>query len=331
MPARVPGLYGRRPHDPSRPALQIGNYLTVVVPAHPIAADYLARLNGGWMVLGNDEAGDCNAVTWANTRRLVTTCLTTRGYYPTQAEVWAFYESQNPGFNPDGSPDTDGPGSSADNGMSIQVGLERLVKVGGPDGVKALGFAKVDHTNPAEVKAAIALTGSVWTGINVQSSNQDEFSDDEPWTWQVGVQPEGGHAILVGGYGTPAAGSDPALGGDEKFITWGAETSFTDEFWANGVDECWCVIWPEHLGSEEFLAGVDLQALATDYEAITGRPFPATVPPAPAPAPAPSPAPADADTQLWAVAGPWCAQDRTREDLVTLKGALMGWAYVKGL
>ena len=30
------------------------------------------------------------------------------------------------------------------------------------------------------------------------------------------------------------------------------------------------MIWPEHLGSKEFLAGVNLTAFAADYTAITG-------------------------------------------------------------
>jgi hypothetical protein len=291
MPARTPGLYGRRPHDPGRPALQLGNYLTGVVPSHPAAADYLARLNGGWAMLGNDSAGDCVAVTWANFRRLATTALTASGYYPTQAEVWAIYKTQNPDFDPNGDPEVDGPGSPADNGMSIQLLLEYLVKTGGPDGVKALGFAKVNHADPDEVKAAVALFGAVWTGINVLPLNQQQFGADEPWTWPAGSQPEGGHSVLTGGYGTAAAGADPDLGGDEKFITWADETSFTDGFWTRGVEECWVVIWPEMLGSTQFLAGVNLQALAADYQAITGKPFPATVPPAPAPTPQPTPSP----------------------------------------
>jgi hypothetical protein len=99
----------------------------------------------------------------------------------------------------------------------------------------------------------------------------------------------GGHSIITGGYGAEPAETDPdaALGGDEKFITWADETSFTDEFWANGVEECWIVIWPEHLGSKEFLAGLDVAGLATAYTEITGKPFPVTVPPSPGPAPAP--------------------------------------------
>ena len=114
-------------------------------------------------MLGNDQYGDCVAVTWSNIRRLVTAVLSTEKY-PPLAEVYAFYATQNPGF------------PQQDNGMDIQTALEYLVKTGGPDGVKAVGFAKVDYTNADEVKAAIAIFGSVWTGINVQEAQQAQFS-----------------------------------------------------------------------------------------------------------------------------------------------------------
>jgi hypothetical protein len=93
--------------------------------------------------------------------------------------------------------------------------------------------------------------------------------------------------VVVGGYGAPGSS---ALGGDERFITWAEETSFTDSFWANGVEEAWVVIWPEHLGSADFLTGVDLAAFAADYTDITGKPFPVAVPPTPVPVP-PAPVP----------------------------------------
>ena len=209
----------------------------------------------------------------ANTRRLVTTTLGIP-YYWTLAQTMAFYDTQNPG--------------GSDNGMDIQTALEDLVSVGGPDGVKALGFAAVDFTNEAEVQAAIAIFGSVWIGFNVQQANEQQFSAGLPFDYVPGSRIVGGHSVLVGGYGTPGAG---ALGGDERFITWAAETSFTDAFWSREVGECWAVIWPEHLGSRAFLAGVDLAQFAADYTAITGKPFPAPVPPAPTPTPTPTPTP----------------------------------------
>jgi hypothetical protein len=262
-------MLGRR--TPKRAAaLDLGPLLTGKVPAHPVAADYLAKLGGGWQMLGNDEAGDCVAVTWSNARRLVTGILGVHGYYPSQAEVWTIYKTQNPDFDPAGSADMNGPGSDADSGMDIQTLLEYLVKTGGPDGVKAVAFAKVNPRSVAEVKAAIAIFGYVWTGINVLACNQQEFSDNQPWDYRADSPVEGGHSILTGGYGK---GGGP-LGGDERFITWAAETSFTDSFWKNCTDEVWAVLWPEHFGTKAFLEGINQAQLAADYRALTGRSLP---------------------------------------------------------
>jgi hypothetical protein len=265
---RQPGKYGRKPPK-GDPALRLGRLLTGTVPAHPAAADYLAALGGGWQMLGNDQHGDCVAVTWANVRRLVTGTLTGTEVYPDQDQVYAFYETQNPGF------------PAEDNGMAIQTALEYLVASGGPDGVKAVAFAKVDATDADEVKAAIAIFGYVWTGVNVLAVNEQEFADSQPWDFSPASPVQGGHSVVTGGYGTepagrhhrPPAASGGPLSGDEKFITWAAETSFTDAFWANEVEEAWVAIWPEHLGTKAFEQGIDTAALASDYEAITGSPL----------------------------------------------------------
>ena len=263
--------FGRKPTI-NKPRIRLRNVLTGVVPDHPIAADYLANLSN-WQMLGNDQYGDCVAVTWANIRRLTTAVLAGKNGYPTLDQVLALYKTQNPNFPTD------------DNGMNIQTCLEYLVNTGGPDGVKALGFASVDLTNPEEVKAAIAIFGCVWTGVWVLKVNMDQFNAGKPWDYSSRSPREGGHSIITGGYGSGGKG---ALGGDEKFITWGQETSFTDKFWLNEVDEAWVVIWPEHLGNKSFMAGVDMVAFAAAYEQITGKTFPVVIP-TPAPMPIPTP------------------------------------------
>lgn len=270
-PARIPGKPGRRPPK-NAPALRLGPLLTGMVPVHPASEDYLAALHGGWQELGNQDAGDCVAVTWGNIRRLVTSTLTSHGYYPSQAEVWDIYRTQNLGFDPAGDPSVNGPGSPADGGMDIQALLEFLVSTGGPDGVKAVAFAKVNHRDTAEVKAAIAIFGYLWTGVQVQQQNMDQFAAGQPWDWNPAAAVIGGHSVITGGYGAPGAGP---LGGDERFITWAAETSFTDAYWQSAVDEAWVVLWPEHLGRAEFLEGVNVAQLAADYRQITGHPLPA--------------------------------------------------------
>lgn len=283
--ARVPGIPGKRPPKKA-PALRLGRLLTGIVPEHPASVDYLAAMDGGWQLLGNGVAGDCVSVTWANVRRLVTSTLTDAPSYPSQDQVWALYRTQNPDFDPNGDPNVDGPGSPADRGMDVQTVLEYLTATGGPDGVKAVAFAAVDLTDPVEVQAAIAIFGYVWTGVTVAANNQREFSQGQPWDYDPSSPAEGGHSVITGGYGQPGTG---ALGGDERFITWAAESSFTDSFWANSVDEAWVVVWPEHLGTREFLDGIDVAQLAADYQQITGRALPL---PAPAPAPRPEPQPA---------------------------------------
>ena len=142
--------------------------------------DNLSALSD-WQMLGNDRAGDCNAVTWANSRRLVTAALSSENY-PAQDQVWQFYQTQNPQFDPSGTAETNGPGSSADRGMEIQTGLEYLHATGGPDGQRAVAFAKVDHGDTAQVEAAIAIFGSLWLGIMVLAANQREFADHRTWT-----------------------------------------------------------------------------------------------------------------------------------------------------
>ena len=221
-------------------------------------------------MLGNDVAGDCVSVTWANFRRLVTATLTAHTLYPNQNQVWQFYETQNPKFNPNGTNTTNGPGSSADGGMDIQTALEELHANGGPDGAKIFAFASVNVKNPAECKAAIAACGALWTGINVYDNNFTDFSNEQPWQFIPGTGLDGGHSVLTGGYGS-SVGLPTSLSGDEKFITWADETSFTDNYWTNAVEEGWAVIWPEQLGTRSFEQGVSLNLLAQAYQQVTGQ------------------------------------------------------------
>lgn len=321
---RTAGKTGKKP--PKRhPALRVGNYLTGIVPPHPAAADYLAAMGGGWKMLGNDTYGDCVAVTWANLRRLITGSLTATEVYPPMSQVTTVYKTQNPGF------------PNQDEGMDIQTLLEGLVRDGGPDGKKALAFFSVDHTNVEECKAALAVFGHLWTGLMVTSTNQDEFGREQPWDWHAGDPDEGGHSVLAGGYGTPGVG---ALGGDERFITWAEETSFTDRLWAHQVDELWVVLWPEHLGDHQFMQGMDLTTLAADYKALTGRDFPVPLPtptpaPTPTPTPAPTPGPDGVDAALAQVASLWVGHDHIHSpanpDNRDMQIALEAWLAAKKL
>jgi hypothetical protein len=257
------------------PAILFKNIRTaVVIPPHPSFVDYLKALLN-WLMLGNDDFGNCVAVTAANLVRVITHYLGVE-YYPTQAEVYALYKTQNKNFVP--NPDN----PVQDNGMDIQTCLEYWNKNEWA-GRKLIAFAKVDYANLEEVKAALAIFGCLWLGINVESINREEFDNGKAWDYSPDSEIEGGHSVVSGGYLGQSSG-------DVTFITWAQETKFTDKFWSHSVEEAWVVILPEHLGTQQFQQGIDLNTLAADYKTLTGRVLPLPTPVTPPSNPGCSPA-----------------------------------------
>ena len=305
--------YGRRPPKNAPAVLFRAVRDAGVLPAFPPTYDSIAGW-GGWEMLGNDAEGDCVAVSWATERRVVTGGKS----YPSLDQVIAVYRTQNPSFDPNGGPNT-GPESPADGGMDIQTLLEYLVKVGGPDGVKAIAFAKVDHTNLDEMKAAVATFQSLWLGVNVTDVNQQQFPD-QPWTTAGTV--EGGHSIIASGYDALRV----------LMETWAAEASLADSYVTTsraaaggaGVEEAWVVIWPEHAAG---LTDAQKAALATAYQEVTGKTL--VWPDAP---PTPAPTPGDPDAALAAVAHRWVTYHHTSiAENKHMQQALKSWLQAKNL
>ncbi len=268
---------GKRPPTPERKRLRFKDYFTGVVPAAPPATDYFNRVPT-WILGANDRFGTCGPTSVANDRLQVTTYLTGTPQVGTDDDVFDLYRrSGNPNFDPATGAD--------DNGVNMQTMLEAVVS-GGFAGTKALGFAQVDHTNLEEMRAAIAIFGSLLLGVVLEVPQQSQ-TGQRLWDYVPGAV-WGGHAIMNGRYSTPD--------GRTGVISWQLVVDATDAFLMHQLDEAWVVIWPEHLGSVAFLQGVDLATLAADYEALTGRPFPAVVPPTPTPTPPPPPTPTPTPT-----------------------------------
>jgi hypothetical protein len=250
---------GRRPAS-GRPALLLGSYLTGRLPAHPTAADHFAKVDD-WGLYDNDQFGDCGPTSVANSRKLTTRYLATTEESPSQDDVFDLYRrSGNPNFDPtlpQGDP------RQQDDGVDMQTMLE-AVAAGGIGGVKALGFALVDHTNLDELRAAIAIFGFLLFGVDLKVAQQAQ-TDKHLWDYKRSAE-WGGHAIVAGRY---AENPDRTA-----VVTWAEVVDLTDAFERHQLQEAWAVIWPEHLGSVAFQDGVDLTALAADYRALTGRPFP---------------------------------------------------------
>ncbi|MBU2177492.1 MAG: hypothetical protein KJ556_20560, partial [Gammaproteobacteria bacterium] len=218
-----------------------------------------------WEVLGNHQYGVCVAVTWANMRRLVTGTLT-QEIYPNLKNVIDLYKTQNPFF------------PVQDMGMDIQLMLNHVRKNGDPLGTKPVAFAKLNVRNLEEIKAAIYIFGGIVLGMAVQAGTMNDFYEQKPLDYHPINEGNitGLHAILAGGYMGESRD-------DVRIVTWGRECTLTQICWeklvANQYGEAWCVIWEESLGTEQFVQGIDLAALAKAFKALTNTELPITIPP----------------------------------------------------
>ncbi len=242
---------GRRPPIPDRPRLRLGTYLRAI-PTPPASADHFAKV-GQWILGGNDRYSDCGPVSVANDRLMVTTYLTSRPQVVSQADIFDLYRrSGNPTFDP-----ATGEG---DDGVVMQVMLEALL-AGGVGGTRPVAFASVDHTSLDEMRAAVAIFGSLLVGVNLEVAQERQSG-----TWDYRPSGEwGGHAVMCARFS-----EQPDRTG---VVSWATVVDMTDAFVANQLDEAWVVIWPEHLGTRAFQEALTVDALKADYLALTGRPM----------------------------------------------------------
>jgi hypothetical protein len=261
---------GRRPRDPARPLLKLGDYLTGNLPAYPLAVDYFTRVPK-WRLGRNGEFGTCGPTSLANLALLVSTWLTESPVTITDDQIIDLYRrSGNPTFDP-----TTGEG---DNGVDMTVMLAAAVKDGiGP--VKPLAFALVNGHSPEETWAAGALFGGALWGADLDVAQQHQ-TDLGLWNYTPSSE-WGGHAVMAAGRFFDKEGTTRDRTG---LVSWAEVLDSTDTFITNQVTERYVVIFPWHLGERTFQQGLDLGALARDYQLLTGRPFPAA-PPTPKPPP----------------------------------------------
>ena len=247
-----------------RDAIHFGDFLTTLptAPLVDFAPSYAYPMDG------NDQVGCCVVAGWDHFRQIVTGLLTGTQKNFTQDEIWAFYKTQNPNFDPNSA--TNGPHSASDNGMNIQFFLEYLQSQ-----KLILGFARIDYTNEAEMKAAIYLGLGIITGVIVDQAQMVQFNSGV-WDNVPGSPVDGGHCIPLAGYlGTPD---------QMTCITWGAEVECTQPFIQKQMDEAWFVLMQEHVDHPNFRNHFDLAGFSAAVSAITGGNIVIPVPQPPVPA-----------------------------------------------
>jgi hypothetical protein len=122
-----------------------------------------------------------------------------------------------------------------------------------------LAFAPVDHTNPAEVDAAMAAFHGVYAGVNLTDDADSLFGHGQPWTTAGGEQPDphDGHCVLK------VASDGTAF---DTWVTWGAVQRSTLQWTQACLEEAWVIITEEDAAA----GAVNLAALRADIDALKG-------------------------------------------------------------
>jgi hypothetical protein len=311
---------GLRPPS-NKPALMLAPALTGAVPAHPQGADHYSRVSN-WFLGSNDRFGTCGPTSIANYLRVVFKYLLGEDVTVTDQAIFDLYRrSGNPRFNPATGAD--------DNGVDMQTMLEAFAKGGiqvvrgngTTEMVKPVCFAKAPATNLDDIRAVISIFGGILFGLDLETA-QDAQTDQRPPIWDYRKSPSwGGHAVVGVGYTSAPAGVDI------RDVSWAKVVGTTDMFVTRQTGEAWVAVLQQHLDHPAFQEGVDLSALAADYTALTGRPFPVAPTPSPVPMPTPS---VDPDRQLLINLGPWMAAPHAGDNAAAVR-YVQQWAEAKHL
>ena len=123
-----------------------------------------------------------------------------------------------------------------------------------------LAFAPVDHTQPAEVDAAMAAFHGAYVGVNLTSDADQLFGQHQPWTTAGGQQPNPneGHCILK----VAADGSQL-----DSWVTWGAIQQSTLGWTQACLEEAWVIITEEDAQA----ASLNLPQLKADIDVLHGQ------------------------------------------------------------
>lgn len=251
---------GAAPEDVSRPKVPVGQFLKVAstaVPAYP-ASDTIAEF--GYPMDRNDQAGDCVVAGVDHALEVIYRLLTGQYTNWTDDQLLRAYASQNPGFT--SWADAGGPN---DKGMVVAEFLDWCIKQG-----LILAYGKIDHTNQAEMEAAIWVGLAIITAETLQEAQQN----GETWDYVAGSPDWGGHCTVWNGYFPP------------KVVTWGSDAyTMTEAFVQHRVTEAYLILTQPHVEHPTFRDNFDLPGFAAAVSQLTNGKV--VVPSAPTPTPTP--------------------------------------------
>jgi hypothetical protein len=204
-----------------------------------------------------------------------------------------------------------------DNGATLQDAYDYARKVGFVIDGKTYqleAFAQLDaiyrrgNVDWDLIRVCIDAFSGVSVGMVFPDFAMDQFDTGQVWDWngQRRYREEGGHDVLLVGYGGAGAGAyfDCWTWGRRQRMTLPFMQRFIEEYWTHGDAD-----WRRADGTVP--NGIDAAAANAEFQQLTGEAGPGWLgsdpAPTPDPAPSPDPAPTDADRALVAAQNAWRA------------------------
>ena len=252
---RKMGMLGRLPmhSEETHPRLKLANYIDEsALPTTPASVDWCSKVSN-WPMYYNDQLGDCTCAAVGHQLQGWTQYASAQVAVPDES-ILKLYESQ--GYVPGDQ--------STDQGAVIQDVLQEMTNTGIPDATgnvhKYELFAQLNIKNMKQVYQALYMFGSVYLGINVPGSAEDQFNNHQPWTNVGDTNILGGHAIVV-----QAKDSKNNL----NIITWGTTQEMEQSFWNAYVEEAWVVLTPDWFSSTGTTPdGLNLDQMKSDFSGL---------------------------------------------------------------
>lgn len=178
-----------------------------------------------WLMLGNDEYGNCVYCAIAHAIMAVGASFKQTITFTRAAVVNAYLVLDD----------------GQDNGVNIDEFLETWQTTStGEDPFGAAGpFVKLDPTNIPQMKAAIATFGWILYGVNLQEAQENQFNNGQKWSYVPGSPVVGGHGIFGGGFDRFNVGP--------YIVSWGKGFRAEWGFITNCADEAYTGILPPHV------------------------------------------------------------------------------------
>jgi hypothetical protein len=229
--------------------LRMSKYLTAAaLPSIGAEVSWYTKIST-WPMYMNDTLGDCVPAAAGHTIEQWDFYSGNGKPLPTNPQIISAYEAIG-GYVP-GNPSTD-------NGCDMLTAVKYWQKTG-IAGHKIDAFVSVNPQDFNEVKAAIALFGNVYLGLQLPISAQGATS------WTVpdgGVNSADGQPGSWGGHCVPIMAASPQ---SLTVITWGAPLKMSHNFMFDYADEAYALLSPDWINSQGVSPGnFNLAALQAD-------------------------------------------------------------------